>query len=145
MSTSIVEGIHLKLTSDVTLEDIIASDHEGNPAIYTTWSSRKREQPYINLRMLFWPAEDQSVRRIDLDVDIFTEGESSLIAETIRDRVTTLIHTKVIQADEAGVGGVRFLLQGDGEVPEPTENNIHWNVNFTGRFGAQRIIENSLA
>ena len=125
MSTSIVEGIHLLLTSDVTLRDILASDHEGNPAIYTTWSSRKREQPYINIRILNWPAEDISMRRMDIDADIFTEGESSLIAETIRDQVIKLIHTKVIQADEAGVGGVRFLLTGDGEVPEPTENNIH--------------------
>jgi|GEM_PF-3462610 len=135
-------GIYDTLAQDTDLAGMLATDHEGNPAIYSTWGLRNRERPYIVLRIRFWPTTTPAVRVVDLSVDIFTGGESNELAEAIRDRVTALLNMKTIAADEAGSAGIRVRLEDDGEVPEPTENVVHWNVTFSGRFGPQRIIEN---
>ena len=142
---SVIEGIHQTLAQDTALVNMLATDHEGNPAIFTTWGLRDRERPYIVIRLQFRPTEDDTVRTVSVDTDIFTKGESSLVAEAIRDRVIALLHRKTIAATEAGDGGIRIMLNTDGEIPEDTTGVIHWNVSFQGRFGAQRVIENLLA
>jgi len=126
--TKTVEVINKIAINDPLLIAMVAKASWGAAAIYDDWQEMENKYPCI---VITWStAEGNHWGRRDslVDFDIFTQGNSGVIAEDIKDRIIELYDQQIFESDESGP--IRMYLGSDFKTPEDTPKIIHWNVQF---------------
>jgi len=68
-----------------------------------------------------------------LTVDIFAEGNSVALCETIRERITDILTAEV--HDTGRYSALRYYYSSDTRVADPDPALIHWMVEYDTRYG----------
>ncbi|WP_455920526.1 hypothetical protein [Priestia megaterium] len=84
--------------------------------------------PYIVLSYGFEAGDVTSKSDSSVIMDIFTAGNSTIMAENIRDRLREMLDHNVIFSE--GEGPVRTHYLRDGNVQEPEDDVVHWMIEF---------------
>lgn len=118
------------LSSDQTLKSLLASHTLASdyPAIYDRWAIEDIPMPYMILNWGFASGDEPTKNDSSIVIDIFTAGNSTIMAENIRDRLQELLAYNTFFSE--GEGTVRTHYLRDGNVPEPEDDVVHWMIEF---------------
>ena len=138
--TKVIEVINKIMINDSTLKGMLARADfdETAPAIYDIWAERDVKFPYIINTYRFPEGNHWAKKSGVLNSDIFTKGNSSIEAESIKDRVIFLLDRRIFESDESG--SIRVYLNMDGVMPEDTPEVVHWNIEFSVVFWRKKFI-----
>lgn len=125
--TKVIEVLNKVLINDVILKGLLADD--DGPAIYDTWGDQNTPFPYIIITYSFPKGNHWAKKSGVCNVDIFTKGNSSIPAQTIKEKVEELWDRQLFSSDESGPA-IRPYLEADGIIPEDTPEVVHWNMEF---------------
>lgn len=127
---SVITSIFNFLSADQELRSLLATHNlaADYPAIYDRWAIEDIPMPYIVLSYNFQAGDTPTKMDSSFLMDIFTAGNSTLVAEEIRDRLRELLDYNAIFSE--GEGTVRTHYVRDGNVPEPEPDVVHWMIEF---------------
>jgi hypothetical protein len=127
---SVITSIYDLLSSDQDLKSLLASHSlaPDYPAIYDRWATEDIPMPYIVLSYGFQAGDSTSKIDGSFIMDIFTAGNSTIVAETIRDRLRELLDYNIFFSEGEGIVRTHYLR--DGNVPEPEDDVVHWMMEF---------------
>lgn len=140
---SVVGTIRNTLIADTELAALLAKTPDGSPAVYRNWVATSA-RPYISLIYQTMRSSHYARRRGPLDIDIFTDGPSTVRAEQIRDRVVFLLDRTILLSMSAP-DLLRLYLNTDGEVPTQRPEIAHWNVQLEVHYWRQAFVEELLS
>lgn len=127
---SVITTMFNILSGDSELRSLLATHSlaPDYPAIYDRWVTEDAPMPYMVLSWGF--ASGESPTKVDgsIIIDIFTAGNSTLVAETVRDRLREILDYNSFFSE--GEGTVRTHYVRDGNVPEPEDDVVHWMAEF---------------
>lgn len=127
---SVITTMFNILSSDQDLRSLLGR-HSLAPdyaAIYDRWVIEDAPMPYIVLSWGFQVGDTPTKMDSSIVMDIFTNGSSTIMAETIRDRLRALLDENVFFSE--GEGTVRTHYLRDGNVQEPEDDVVHWMIEF---------------
>lgn len=127
---SVITTLFNVLSSDSQLSSLLAKHSlaPDYPAIYDRWAIEDIPMPYIVLSWGFQTGETTTKMDSSLVMDIFTAGNSTVMAETIRDRLREILDINSFFSE--GEGTVRTHYVRDGNVQEPEDDIVHWMAEF---------------
>lgn len=127
---SVLNTIFNILSSDADLRSLLATHTlaPDYPAIYDRWVTEDAPMPYMVISWGF--AAGDSATKMDsiIILDVFTSGSSSVMAETIRDRLREIFERNSFFSEGEGLIRTHYLR--DGNVPEPEADVVHWMLEF---------------
>lgn len=128
------------LSSDKSIRGLLAAHNiaPNYPAIYDRWAIEDIPMPYMVLSYSFQTGDVPTKNDGSLLIDIFTAGNSSIVAESIRDRLIEILEYNTFFSE--GEGTVRTHYLRDGNVPEPEDDVVHWMIEFRVIFWDASII-----
>lgn len=127
---SVMTTVFDVLAADTSLKTLLGSHAlaPDYPAIYETWAIEDIPMPYMVISWGFDSGEVSTKFDSSIIMDIFTAGTSTLMAETIRNRLIELLERNTFFSE--GEGTIRTHYVRDGNVPEPEEEVTHWMIEF---------------
>ena len=139
--SKVIEVLNKVLIDDDLLKAMLASAifDEDAPAIYDTWAEQDVKFPYMVVTYRFPTGNHWAKKSGIANVDIFTEGSSTIEAEKIKDRVMELWDRRRFVSEESGPA-IRLYSNSDGVMPEDTPNVVHWNIEFNVVFWRKEFI-----
>lgn len=127
---SVISTLFNILSSDSDLRALLATHSlaPDYPAIYDRWALEDVPTPYMVLSYGFAAGDTPTKSDSSVIMDIFTAGSSTIMAETIRDRLRAMLDYNVFFSE--GEGHIRTHYLRDGNVPEPEDDVVHWMIEF---------------
>ncbi len=127
---SVISTVFDVLAGDSDLRTLLASHAlaPDYPAIYDRWAVEDIPMPYMVLSWGFDAGEVPTKFDSSLIIDIFTAGNSTIMAETIRDRLIEIFEINSFFSEGEGLVRTHYLR--DGNVPELEDDVVHWMIEF---------------
>ncbi|MGN7485353.1 hypothetical protein ACTHPB_27925 [Priestia megaterium] len=127
---SVITTLFNTLSGDLDLRALLAAHSLAPdfPAIYDRWATEDIPMPYIVLSYGFEAGDVTSKMDSSVVMDIFTAGNSTIMAENIRDRLREMLDHNIIFSE--GEGPIRTHYLRDGNIQEPEDDVVHWMIEF---------------
>lgn len=138
---SVISLVYDTLKNDTELKGML-SKHDLDPslpALYERWAIEDIPMPYIVITWNFNAGDQNTKSDSSVIFDIFTEGNTTIEAEKIRNRLMAILDYNIFHTDTDGP--IRTHYQADGNIPEPEDNVCHWNIVFRVIYWDKQLIE----
>lgn len=139
---SITQAIYDRLQADSTLQELMAPStiNTTKRAIYEEWADPETPMPYLCLSFSLGNSEVHFAKSETLlNIDIFTQIDS-ITAERIARACIFSLDMQVLTDPDDGAF-IRCYYNRDGQITEPTDGIIHWNIEMSLHHWRDSFIE----
>jgi len=138
MTDKVITTVNQALIDDAGLAALLSKNSFGDSAVYESWAERESTFPYIVLHWNIYRTEHWAKKDGELDVDIFTPGPSTILAENIQTRVEEVLDRQLFESNESGP--IRVYLNNATIVPDE-EEVVHMIISFSILFWRKEFIQ----
>jgi hypothetical protein len=127
---SVMSTIFNVLSNDADLVSLLGKHSlaPDYPAIYDRWAIEDVPMPYMVISWGFAAGDVPTKNDSSVIMDIFTAGNSTIMAEAIRDRLREIFEQNTFFSE--GEGTIRTHYLRDGNIPELEDDVVHWMIEF---------------